>query len=1132
MREAFGETMVGGPGHSAYPQWEQRHDRLARLHLRKYQLPGGSLGQKITHMLAAEVEKVVEGLYTEGAPSERPMVFLATVLQCSPDATSSNNIHNLIKQRLHMWSDGQYERLVEQAEDCVMWFTTAPKRKSDTSKLRAFDRLCQSGKVSAGLRVLTEPESGIHDLDTVLPNKDGQSITVRDKLKAQHPEQAPANPAAFAECDQLPPLQEIDITERGVEACAKKLHGGAGPLGGDAQLWQSLLLRSGGASRRLRRAIAALATQLANTLVPWQQISALRACRLIPLDKRPGVRPIGVGEAVMRLMGKCIIEQLRPEIARVFGTDQLCAGVSGGIEAAIHAMVELFERPETECIFLADAANAFNEISRPAALYNTRVYCPRLSRFVFNSYKGHAKLYVSGSGEMIYSQEGTTQGCATAMIVYGLGMLPLTKKCKEGETKPPCDQCGLAESCRCEAEEPNAATSAQPHEAPAPPSTTPEGRPHLSGAGSAAGPAAAATAQGPPKQGSKRVASARDAQPMHVPGRHIPRSCSLPPPQTTAHPPPRQCPSTPQARCCTPYPPTPDPPTATTAEQSRRRRQTWYADDSAAGGGVQPVFEWFLILLKNGPAVRYLLQLFKCVLLVKPEHLEKAQAIFADYLETPTRPGIKIVTGARFLGGFIGTEAEKEAFVRGKVGEWVKKIDAVSTAAIRYPQSAHAAMQRCLQAQWDFSMRAIDAAADAYQPITTALRTRYMPKLFGAPLTPADEELALQPVRSGGIGVLNTAIRAPIARKASLDGTIHLTKAVKTAGQYSLLAHKMQMRMARQAAREAQAAEHAKRTAAALEQLSPERVRAVQRTIHYRTGGWLTALPCAADHTDLTAEEFRDNLCMRYGKEPPNLPSTCEGCGKQNSVAHALNCKTGGLVIRRHDELVGVVGDVLSKVVGERNVAREVTLRRRDDDGPLEEDKKDEDGEREEGGGKEGEREGSGGERAERLLREGERDEKGVRADLVARKVWNRTDGVTSFDIAVIAADAPSYVQKNTHVDKLLARKEAEKKGNYKAVCHDLRMSFTPVVVTTDGIWGREANKLVRHLATELIHRHEGWKGHAYSDVLRYLRFRLHFALLRGVSLCLRGSRISWRVMRRGFGDVDGAVMGLSEGVN
>jgi len=42
------------------------------------------------------------------------------------------------------------------------------------------------------------------------------------------------------------------------------------------------------------------------------------------------------------------------------GTTQLCAGQIAGIEAGIHSVRDLFNKKETEGVFLVDASNAFN----------------------------------------------------------------------------------------------------------------------------------------------------------------------------------------------------------------------------------------------------------------------------------------------------------------------------------------------------------------------------------------------------------------------------------------------------------------------------------------------------------------------------------------------------------------------------------------------------------------------------------------------------------------------------------------------------------------------------------------------------------------------------------------------------
>ena len=53
---------------------------------------------------------------------------------------------------------------------------------------------------------------------------------------------------------------------------------------------------------------------------------------------------------------------------------------------------------------------------------------------------------------------------------------------------------------------------------------------------------------------------------------------------------------------------------------------------------------------------------------------------------------------------------------------------------------------------------------------------------------------------------------------------------------------------------------------------------------------------------DLSWEELRDNLRLRYGMMPQDIPATCDGCGDRFSIEHALSCPKGGLVLARHDD--------------------------------------------------------------------------------------------------------------------------------------------------------------------------------------------------------------------------------------
>ena len=62
------------------------------------------------------------------------------------------------------------------------------------------------------------------------------------------------------------------------------------------------------------------------------------ACRLVALDKRLRVRPIGIGETLRRAIAKLVMRAAGDKAKTVYGNLQLCAGLEAGIEGATHAV--------------------------------------------------------------------------------------------------------------------------------------------------------------------------------------------------------------------------------------------------------------------------------------------------------------------------------------------------------------------------------------------------------------------------------------------------------------------------------------------------------------------------------------------------------------------------------------------------------------------------------------------------------------------------------------------------------------------------------------------------------------------------------------------------------------------------
>ena len=65
--------------------------------------------------------------------------------------------------------------------------------------------------------------------------------------------------------------------------------------------------------------------------------------------------------------------------------------------------------------------------------------------------------------------------------------------------------------------------------------------------------------------------------------------------------------------------------------------------------------------------------------------------------------------------------------------------------------------------------------------------------------------------------------------------------------------------------------------------------------------------------TELGTQEWRDALLLRYGLDPPDLPTHFDGFQAKFSISHALDCKKGGLVTARHNKLRDGVADLAGK---------------------------------------------------------------------------------------------------------------------------------------------------------------------------------------------------------------------------
>ena len=193
------------------------------------------------------------------------------------------------------------------------------------------------GKTKAAVRLLSEEESGG---PLCLDDRVDNHKTVRDILIEKHPKSLPV----YSQCiidnppDSVHPVlfEAIDATL--IKTMALRVNGSAGPSGLDATHWKKLCTSFKSASTDLCHSLALCARRLCTEYIDPCVTAPLLTSRLIALDKKPGVRPIGVGDTARRIIAKAILTVTRSDIQDAAGSMQLCAGQIASIEAGIHAV--------------------------------------------------------------------------------------------------------------------------------------------------------------------------------------------------------------------------------------------------------------------------------------------------------------------------------------------------------------------------------------------------------------------------------------------------------------------------------------------------------------------------------------------------------------------------------------------------------------------------------------------------------------------------------------------------------------------------------------------------------------------------------------------------------------------------
>ena len=392
----------------------QIYDEIVFYRKKHFKVPSGKCGKQFIEELTFWIRQLNRNTKLNKIAMKVFMV-LPTILLQKPSSKSKAKQHTeALERRLNQWRAGQIDSIMREMRMIQSRFKSSTRSNQTETTSKRFAKLMMEGKVSAAMKLLDNTSSsGVLNL----------TEEVMEELRHKHPEAANAKEGTLLH-GPLFPVPECfyePIDEQTIMKAAMDTRGSAGPSGMDAEQYRRVLCSKNfsKAGKNLREEIALLARNLASKHYHPELLDAYVSSRLIPLDKDPGLRPIGVGEVLRRIIGKSISRLASDAIKDAAGPLQTCAGHGAGAEAAIHAMYTIFKDEGTDAVLLIDATNAFNRLNRTAALHNIQIICPLISTYVVNTYRHPSRLFIAG-GKTILSMEGTTQGDPLAMPWYSL----------------------------------------------------------------------------------------------------------------------------------------------------------------------------------------------------------------------------------------------------------------------------------------------------------------------------------------------------------------------------------------------------------------------------------------------------------------------------------------------------------------------------------------------------------------------------------------------------------------------------------------------------------------------------------------------------------------------------------------
>lgn len=159
-------------------------------------------------------------------------------------------------------------------------------------------------------------------------------------------------------------------------------------------------------------------------------VALLQAGRLALIPKgekgEKAFRPLGIGDAMTRLVGKCIMKQEGRTIGLRLAKLQVAVSVSDGTTVMAEIAQMMFDLGRS--MLALDCANAYNTVNRDAVLRGLKEHAPQLVRWFLTCYSGDTRVYHITHGFVGTCRTGVKQGDPLPTLFFALALQEALEK--------------------------------------------------------------------------------------------------------------------------------------------------------------------------------------------------------------------------------------------------------------------------------------------------------------------------------------------------------------------------------------------------------------------------------------------------------------------------------------------------------------------------------------------------------------------------------------------------------------------------------------------------------------------------------------------------------------------------------